>query len=227
MDLQGNNEFTALFRGYIRAAGVLLFAVSCVRESVKCWGGWLHGSRKVTGSGAAGWPQPCQPDCGVDCALANRSQADHSPEVSYSPAVSVTILILDGLRTVPGQHHRARISSVGRFYFWWNVKEMNSRLCCDGRSEKRRNMLHLKYEVRWNYQRNKHLIAPLPNFDVWLAYQNMFASFFKQPLLLIRIVTHWEWQDKGDTTRGYWVINVSVSDHWGLMARRILLGWGH
>lgn len=43
MDLQGNNEFTALFRGYIRAAGVLLFAVSCVRESVKCWGGDFMG----------------------------------------------------------------------------------------------------------------------------------------------------------------------------------------
>lgn len=51
------------------------------------------------------------------CALAGRSWADRSPEVSYSPAVSVTVLILDGApRTVPGRHRRARISTAGPFY---------------------------------------------------------------------------------------------------------------
>jgi len=36
---------------------------------------------------------------------------------------------------------------------------------------------------------------------------------------LNNLITHWEWQDNGYSTRGYWVINVSVSDHWGLTAR--------
>lgn len=32
--------------------------------------------------------------------------------------------------------------------------------------KKRRSVSDLKCEVCWDYQGNKHLIAPLPNFDV-------------------------------------------------------------
>lgn len=81
-------------------AWVFLSADFCLGESDECWRGWLHGSHKVTGPGAGGWPQSRQPDFGVVCArwgcLADQMDIDRKKPQRWSQTpLSVTILILD------------------------------------------------------------------------------------------------------------------------------------
>lgn len=107
MELLGNNGFIAPLQHYIYEHPdvcilFFFFAGSCVRECDDGWKGWLHGSHKVTGSGAGSWPHSRQPDSGVDSAwweyLAGHSRhADRSLGVYLlvTPPISDIILILD------------------------------------------------------------------------------------------------------------------------------------
>lgn len=189
-----------------------------MRKSDKCWRGWLHGSHKVTGPGAGGWPQSRQPDSGVDCGggvrLATWTQTglvDHRLGFSIPviTPISDIILILDRCIVYSTRiaYYRIGISCTLRLF--WTVHSQGSVvnvlqlkfaavvrnhcvLLIYGDSFKA--TVHqqtvkyslfsclysnLRHKICWNYQGNKRLIAPLPNFDVWLAYPNMFASFFK------------------------------------------------
>lgn len=64
---------------------------------------------------------------------------------------------------MPGRHHRARISSALVLFM---MKRSRNEVQALLGEKKRRSVSDLKCEVCWDYQGNKHLIAPLPNFDV-------------------------------------------------------------
>lgn len=98
MELWGNNDFVAPVCHYIWESWCP--HSSPVWETDKCWRGWLHGSHKVTGSGAGSWPQSRQPDSGMEGVFDGLQQHRHEHHslrvyLIVTTPISDIILILD------------------------------------------------------------------------------------------------------------------------------------